>query len=228
MEAIFHSHSFIEIETQAWSLLIDPFVSRNSFCDINLWDILQKNILAILITNWKPRYIQGALDIAKNANCLLISTFEIVEYLKNFHNLQNTHALHIWWSFDFSFWVVKLINTIHGEWIWPDSLWWNSCDFLLNINWKKIYHAWDSLLTHDMGLLESENIDLAFLPIWDNFRTWMQDSIKAAKSIKSKFIVPMYCSDIKQDVQEFAQKIMLDNISICKVLSPWQSFVFAI
>jgi L-ascorbate metabolism protein UlaG (beta-lactamase superfamily) len=34
---------------------------------------------------------------------------------------------------------------------------------------KKIYHAGDTALTYDMKLLEDENIDVAFLPIGDNF-----------------------------------------------------------
>ena len=45
----------------------------------------------------------------------------------------------------------------------------NPCGFILFIDGKKIYHACDTGLFYDMTFIGEEGIDLALLPIGDNF-----------------------------------------------------------
>ena len=51
MQVIYHGHSFIEIEMEQSSILIDPFISENPRCDVSLDDISQKNITHIVLTH---------------------------------------------------------------------------------------------------------------------------------------------------------------------------------
>jgi len=74
-----------------------------------------------------------------------------------------------------------------------------------------------------MKLLEEENIDVAFLPIGDNFTMGIDDALKAVEFIKPKIVVPIHYNTfdaIKSDPIKFAQLVMLSNISTCKVLNP--------
>lgn len=231
MEAIFHSHAFIEIETKSWSILIDPFITWNPISKIGLEDILKKKILAVIVSHWHSDHIWDTVDIAQKTGCLVVSTFEVINYFQNFFKLENTHPMHIWWEFLFSFGKIKLVTAIHWWGIWPECLWGTPAWIMLEIDWKTIYHAWDTALTYDMKLLESRNIDLAFLPIWDNFTMWIDDAVIATGFIKPKVVVPIHFNTfemIKQDPQEFAEKVMLSWNSVCKVLLPWQSYVFSI
>ena len=105
---------------------------------------------------------------------------------------------------------------------------WKAAWVILEMDWKKIYHAGDTALHYDMKLLKDEKIDLAFLPIGDNFTMWIKDAIKAVEFIKPKMVVPMHYDTfdvIKADPMKFAQDIMLSNLSTCKVLAPGQAVV---
>lgn len=63
---------------------------------------------------------------------------------------------------------------------------------MLEVNGKYIYHAGDTALTYDMKLLQDYNIDLAFLPIGDNFTMGLDDAVKAVELVKPKIVVPIH------------------------------------
>ena len=78
---------------------------------------------------------------------------------------------------------------------------------------KTIYHAGDTGLFSDMKLIgERHPIDLAFLPIGDNFTMGPEDAAYAAKLLGAKTIVPIHYNTfppIKQDPNQFIE--MLEN-----------------
>ncbi len=229
MEVIFHSHSFVEINLGNESILIDPFITWNAWCDISLEEVASKNISAIIITHGHEDHIWDTVDIVHKTWAKVISTYEVIQYLVKKYDIISTHSMHIWWSFDFDLFSIKFVNAVHGGWIWEDISWWKAAWVIIKVNGKKIYHAWDTALTYDMKLLEKENIDLAFLPIWDNFTMWIEDALKAVEFIKPKKVVPIHYDTfdvIKAEPTKFASEVMLANISTCKVLSPWQAIVY--
>ncbi len=58
---------------------------------------------------------------------------------------------------------------------------------------KTIYHAGDTGLFSDMKLIgERHKIDIAFLPIGDNFTMGPEDAALAAKYINAKMVVPVH------------------------------------
>jgi L-ascorbate metabolism protein UlaG (beta-lactamase superfamily) len=63
--------------------------------------------------------------------------------------------------------------------------------YIITINGKRIYHAGDTDLIPEMECLE--NIDVALLPIGGkNFTMGLSESVKAAKKINPKVVVPMH------------------------------------
>lgn len=80
---------------------------------------------------------------------------------------------------------------------------------------KTIYHAGDTALFSDMKLIgERHPIDLAFLPIGDNFTMGPEDAAYAAKLLNPKIVVPIHYNTfppIKQDPQKFID--MLEGVS---------------
>jgi L-ascorbate metabolism protein UlaG (beta-lactamase superfamily) len=92
---------------------------------------------------------------------------------------------------------------------------------LLMAEGKTIYHAGDTALFSDMKLIgERHPIDLAFLPIGDNFTMGPEDAAYAAKMLKAKTVVPIHFNTfppIKQDPYQFIE--MLDDKN-GKVLTP--------
>ena len=228
MDVIFHGHAFVEIENLDHSILIDPFITGNTLCDVTLDEICEKNIKAILVTHGHSDHIWDTVEIAKKTGAKVISTFEVIQYFMKYHNLTSVHSMHIGGRFKFENFAVKFVNAVHGGAIWPEMLPGKAAWVIVEINWKKIYHAGDTALHYDMKLLEEENIDIAFLPIGDNFTMWIKDALKAVEFVKPKIVVPMHYDTfdvIKSDPIKFARLVTLSNISTCKVLNPGQAVV---
>ena len=80
---------------------------------------------------------------------------------------------------------------------------------------KTIYHAGDTGLFSDMKLIgERHPIDLAFLPIGDNFTMGPEDAAIAAKFCQAKVVVPIHYNTfppIKQDPQVFIDLLEKNN-----------------
>ena len=96
----------------------------------------------------------------------------------------------------------------------------NPCGFVIEINGKKLYHAGDTGLTYDMKLLETEKIDIAFLPIGGNYTMDIDDAVRAVDFIKPKLTIPMHYNTfgvIKADPLEFKEK--LPNYTV-KIVNP--------
>ncbi|MDR6122091.1 L-ascorbate metabolism protein UlaG (beta-lactamase superfamily) [Bacillus sp. SLBN-46] len=92
---------------------------------------------------------------------------------------------------------------------------------------KTIYHAGDTGLFSDMKLIgERHPIDLAFLPIGDNFTMGPEDAAYAAKLLAAKTVVPIHYNTfppIKQDPNKFLELLEDKN---GKVLQPGEYIEF--
>lgn len=127
--------------------------------------------------------------------------------------------MHIGGAYEFDFGKVKLTPAFHGTGIITEK---NEIIYggmpagvLVMAEGKTIYHAGDTALFSDMKLIgERHPIDLAFLPIGDNFTMGPEDAAYAAKLLNPKIVVPIHYNTfppIKQDPQKFID--MLEGVS---------------
>ena len=72
---------------------------------------------------------------------------------------------------------------------------------------RTVYHMWDTALYSDRNLIGDTNtIDLAFVPIGDNFTMGPEDAAIAARWIKARKVVPIHYNTfplIEQDPNQF-------------------------
>ena len=168
MKIKFLGHACFYVEEGNFKALIDPFISDNGQCPVKANDI--KDITHIFVTHGHNDHLGDTISIAKNNNATVITNFEISNYLSQ-HGVV-VHPMHIGGRTQFEFGTVKMTPALHGSGIpTPSGILYggNPCGFLIEVKAKKIYHAGDTGLTMDMKLLESENIDVAMLPIGGNF-----------------------------------------------------------
>ena len=95
------------------------------------------------------------------------------------------------------------------------------CGFLLNVDDKNIYIAGDTALYSDMQLIGAHGLDLAILPIGDNFTMGPDDALLAAKFLKAKTIIPYHYNTwppITQDVNAWAELVQAETDSNVVVL----------
>ncbi|MBI5266738.1 MAG: metal-dependent hydrolase, partial [candidate division Zixibacteria bacterium] len=123
------------------------------------------------------------------------------------------HPMHIGGSHQFDFGRVKLTIAHHGGGYGDEANIYTGppVGFLVTIGGKTVYHPGDTGLFYDMKLIgEMNSIELAFLPIGDNFTMGINDAVKAVEFLKPKTVVPFHYSTfpvIEASPQDFAAKV---------------------
>ena len=214
----YHGHATWTIESNGSRIVIDPFFEGNPVADLKP-DQVQANY--ILVSHAHGDHLGDAVAIAKRTGATIISNYEIANYVQN--QGANAHALHIGGGHHFPFGHVKLTIAHHGSSFPDGSYGGNPCGFIVKTGGKTIYDAADTALFYDMKLIgDLENLDVALLPIGDNFTMGPDDALYAVKLLKPKVVIPMHYSTwglIEQDVQAFAKRVEADTQGKCVILN---------
>lgn len=224
MRITYIGHSTVLIETSKANLLIDPFIAGNGLAQTTIDDLPEINY--ILLTHGHGDHTADALPIAERDGSLVIAVAELATYF-SWKGLK-THGMSIGGGYTFPFGRVKLTPAFHGSSITESDgqrivYTGMPAGLLLYLDGKTIYHAGDTALFSDMKLIGEQNdIDLAFLPIGDNFTMGPDDALTAARWIKANKVVPVHYNTfpvIRQDARRFTDRLGDSGV----VLSPGKS-----
>ena len=185
MEVKFLGHGCLEISVSNKKIVVDPFISGNPKNNITQLNSLNPDY--IFITHAHEDHVLDVEKIADNSGALIVSNFEITTYYEKLG--YNVHPMNHGgkWEFDFG---TKYVNAIHTSSFVNGEYGGNPGGFILKSNNKCIYVAGDTALTYDMKLIPMEfNLDLAVLPIGDNFTMGIEDAIIASDFIECKNIL---------------------------------------
>jgi len=221
VKVTWHGHACFSIRGCGATLLTDPFLTGNPQADVTADEVSADYVL---VSHAHGDHLGDAVPIAKRTGATIITNFEIANYCGS--EGANAHPLHIGGGRDFPFGRVKLTIAHHGSSFPDGSYGGNPAGFLLTIEDKKIYHACDTGLFYDMKLIGEEGIDLAILPIGDNFTMGPEDALKAVKFIAPKMVVPIHYDTfevIEQDPYAFARRVEAETSARCAVLKPGES-----
>ena len=217
-----YSHACFLIETGQTRLLTDPFLTDNPLAS-GTADEVQADY--ILVSHGHGDHVGDTVSIANRTRATVISNYEIQSWLAN-QGVENTHPQHIGGGFDYPWGRVKLTIAHHGSALPDGSYGGNPCGFLFYIEGKKIYHACDTGLFYDMKLIGEEGIDLAILPIGDNFTMGPGDALRAVKLIEPARVIPIHYDTfdvIKQDPHAWAEQVQKETGAKATVMSPGES-----
>lgn len=217
-----YSHACFLIETDQSRLLTDPFVSGNPLSTVKA-DAIETDY--ILVSHGHGDHLGDSVDIAKRTGATVISNYEIQTWLAN-QGIEKAHPQHIGGGFDYPWGRVKLTIAHHGSGLPDGSYGGNPSGFLFYIENHKIYHACDTGLFYDMKLIGEEGIDLAILPIGDNFTMGPEDALRAVKLIEPKHVVPIHYDTfdvIKQDPHAWAERVQKETAAKVTVMNPGES-----
>ena len=215
-------HGTFQIETADTTIIIDPFFSGNPAAAATA-DSVSPDVL--IVTHGHSDHVGDTVALAKRTGALVISNFEIIEWLQK-QGVAVVHPLHIGGSRAFDFGTVKLTIAHHGSMLPDGSNGGNPCGVLLKLDDGTIYHAADTGLFYDMTLIGEEGIDLATLPIGDNFTMGPDDALRAVNLIRPKRVIPSHFNTwplIEQDVQAWSVRVKTETSAEPVVLKPGES-----
>ena len=181
MKITFYGHASLGIEVNDVNILVDPFISPNtkaSHIDINT---LKADY--ILLTHAHQDHIADVETIAKRTNAVIVSNAEIASFYQNkgFEAHPMNHGGH--WDFEFG--TLKYVVAVHSSSFQDGTYGGQPGGFVIEGEHKNIYIAGDTALTFDMKLIPVRtSLDLAILPIGDNFTMGIDDAIIASDFLK--------------------------------------------
>ena len=168
-------------------IMVDPAMSANPLSkDIDLGDLIPDYIL---LTHAHGDHVADVEKYGKKDHTKIISTYEVASYYGE--KGYKYHPMNHGGQWDFSFGRLAMVNAIHSS-VFPDGTYGgNACGFVLMAEERCIYIAGDTALTLDMQLIPRlfPPLDIALLPIGDNFTMGIDHATIAAEFIECKNIV---------------------------------------
>ena len=182
MKITHYGHSTLSIEVKDIHLLVDPFITGNEQVKdkVKIEDLKADYIL---LTHAHQDHTLDAEAIAKRTGAVIISNFEIATHYEN-KGLE-VHPLNHGGQWNFEFGTLRYVNAIHTSSFPDGSYGGHPGGFVVKGEHKNIYIAGDTALTMDMQLIPMHTkLDLAILPIGDNFTMGVDDAIIASDFVK--------------------------------------------
>lgn len=215
-------HAALSLETDGFNILVDPFLAGNPAASVAPEKV---NADFILLSHGHGDHLGDTVSIAKRTGAVVITNAELSDWLDK--QGVRTHGQHLGGGFQHPFGYLKLTLAIHGSGLPDGSYGGNPAGFLLTTNDnRKIYMACDTGLFGDMRLIGEEGIDLAILPIGDNYTMGPDDALRAVKLLEPGQIVPIHYNTfevIAQDPKVWAERVESETDAKVHLITPGES-----
>jgi L-ascorbate metabolism protein UlaG (beta-lactamase superfamily) len=223
MEVVYHGHSCVQLTVGTHSLVIDPFLRGNPLAVTKPEEIKAEYVL---LTHAHGDHIGDAEPVARQNDATVVATYELANYMA-WKGLK-TKEINLGGTVDLGFAKAKMIQAFHSSGIvlgderqiiyggMPGG-------FIIKAEGLTVLHAGDTALFGDMKMIgDRYDIDLAFLPIGDNYTMGPEDAVQAAEWFGAKLVVPVHYNTfdlIKQDAETFVRMLAEKGLK-GKVMAP--------
>jgi L-ascorbate metabolism protein UlaG (beta-lactamase superfamily) len=214
-------HAAFQFDVDGHNVLVDPFLTGNPAAAAHA-DSMQPEI--VFLSHAHGDHLGDTVAIAQRTNAKVVANNEIAHWCSK-QGVGNTHGQNPGGSFDHGFVTAKWTVAFHSS-SFPDGTYGGEPNgFILTANDSglKAYFAGDTALFSDMRLIGDHGIDVAFVPIGDNYTMGVDDSVKAVQFIRPRYVVPMHYDTfplIAQDAEAWARRISGETDATPIVLTP--------
>jgi L-ascorbate metabolism protein UlaG (beta-lactamase superfamily) len=213
-------HACLYVESDGQRLLFDPFLTGNPAAAVTASEVASD---FLLISHGHGDHVGDAVELARRTGAEVIANYEISEWFKT-QGATKVHGQQHGGAATYAFGKVKLTQAFHGS-VLPDGTYGgNPAGFLLTFkDGKRVYNAADTGLFGDMRLIGEEGLDLALVPIGDNYTMGPDDALRAVKLLQPKKVVPIHYNTwplIAQDANTWAEWVKRETQAQPVVLKP--------
>jgi L-ascorbate metabolism protein UlaG (beta-lactamase superfamily) len=215
MKITYCGHSCLMVEQDGKRVIIDPFLSGNPQSGMSPDSI---HVDAVLLTHGHSDHFGDALQIAKANNCTIIAIHELAGYCAS--KGAAVHGMNVGGAFSFEGFRVKYTQAFHSNSVETENGFAHAgvaAGILLTMGDKTLFHAGDTALFSDLKLIgELNRIDIAALPIGDNYTMGPDEAVIAARWINAKDIIPLHYNTfpvIRQDPGRFVDMLKEEGLT---------------
>jgi L-ascorbate metabolism protein UlaG (beta-lactamase superfamily) len=216
-------HSAFALNVNGHPILIDPFLTGNPLASAEP-DALDAEI--IFLSHAHGDHLGDTVSIAKRTGAKVVSNWEIYTWMQE-QGIDNVHPQNTGGGFDHGPLHCKFTVAHHSS-SFPDGRYGgNPQGFVFSVDGMKMYYAGDTDLFSDMALIGKAGIDLAFVPIGDNFTMGPADSLEAIRLIRPRMVIPMHYKTfpmIDQDGSDWGNRVSNETDAQPIVLDPGASY----
>lgn len=206
MELIWYGHATWKVQIGDIGIIIDPFFNHNPVSPVKAEEM---DAQYIVLTHGHGDHMGDTDIIARRTGATVIANAEICSWLQQ-RGFERVHAQHIGGGFHYPFGYLKLTIAVHGSSLPDGSYGGMPAGILISAEGKKLYHAGDTGLFASMALIGEEGLDVALLPIGDNYTMGPDDALRAVKLLQPKVVIPMHYETwelIAQDPHAWANRV---------------------
>jgi len=206
VKIIYHGHSNIEILSGSHIIQIDPFYTGNPLADVKA-DTSKAQF--IFLTHAHEDHVGDTESIARRTGAIIAANYEIAVHFEK--KGLKTAPMNHGGGKDFPFGHAFMTIAFHTSAFSDGSYGGQPGGWIIQTGGKTLYHAGDTALFGDMELIgKLFSIDLACLPIGDNFTMGPAHALLAAQMLKAKAVLPIHYNTwppIAQDVAAFCRDL---------------------
>jgi L-ascorbate metabolism protein UlaG (beta-lactamase superfamily) len=200
-----HGHSAFEVVGEDAHILIDPFISENPTATADPTDL---HPTTILLTHAHNDHVGDTVSIARRTGAKVIATAELADWLGE-QGVEHAAGGNHGGTVTFAGGSAKFVPAWHtSSYTTPNGVVAPGvpAGFVVRIEGLTVYFAGDTGLFLDMQLIGEEELDVAILPIGDNFTMGPTDALRATRLLKPNVVIPCHYNTfplIEQDATAF-------------------------
>lgn len=190
MKFTYLGHSCFLLHTQGKTLLFDPFISSNPLASAIAMQDIQADY--ILISHGHADHIADAVALYEQTGALAVANWEICGWLGR-QGVEHTHPMNTGGKRKFDFGTVIMTTALHSSSFADGSYAGNPNGFIISNDEGTFYYSGDTALSAEMALLGKRfDINIAALPIGDNFTMDYQDAAYATELLQCNAVIGVH------------------------------------